>query len=114
MTRPPTPIKRSLIAMMLLTSGAVVLVTALAFGAYELLTSRQQTLRNLTTLGEAIAANSTAALAFDNQDDALETLSALRAEPHLQAASLYTAKGKLFATYPVATPRRPFLTYHPL
>jgi signal transduction histidine kinase/CheY-like chemotaxis protein/HAMP domain-containing protein len=98
--RPSTKIKRSLMTMMLLTSGAVVLLTSGAFGAYEIVTSRHQTLRNLTTLGEAIAANSTAALAFDNPDDALETLSALKAEPHLEAAGLYTAGGKLFARYP--------------
>jgi signal transduction histidine kinase/ActR/RegA family two-component response regulator len=93
-------IKRSLMTMMLLTSGVVVLVTCAAFGAYELVTARELTLRDLTTLGKVIAANSTGALAFDDPKDALETLSALRAEPHLRAAGLYTRGGKLFATYP--------------
>jgi len=93
-------IKRSLIRMMLLTSGAVVLVTAVAFSTYEFVSARQQTLRNLTTLGEAVAANSSAALAFDNSDDAQETLSALKAEQHVTAAGLYTSANKLFATYP--------------
>jgi signal transduction histidine kinase/ActR/RegA family two-component response regulator/HAMP domain-containing protein len=96
----PTGIKRSLIVMMMTVSGAVVLATSGASGAYEFITSRQQTLRNLTTLAEAIAANATAALAFDNADDAFETLSALKAEPHLKIAGLYTAQGKLFAVYP--------------
>jgi signal transduction histidine kinase/CheY-like chemotaxis protein/HAMP domain-containing protein len=94
-----TGIKRSLITMMWLTSGVVVLVTAAAFSAYELLSARQLTERNLMTLGEAIASNSTAALAFDNADDAAETLSALKAEPHIVAAGLYTSSGKLFAAY---------------
>jgi signal transduction histidine kinase/ActR/RegA family two-component response regulator len=94
-----TGIKRSLMTMMWLTSGVVVLVTAAAFSAYELLSARQLAQRNLMTLGEAIAENCTAALAFDNPDDAAETLSALKAEPHIVAAGLYTPSGKLFATY---------------
>ena len=92
-------ITRSLMTMMWLTSGVVVLVTGAAFSAYELVSARQLAERNLMTLGDAIAANSTAALAFDNADDAAETLSALKAEPHIVAAGLYTQSGKLFATY---------------
>jgi len=76
------------------------LTTAAAFFAYEFLTYRQSTLHNLATLGEAIAANSTAALAFDNPDDAKEVLSAFRAESHVIAAGLYTPSGKLLASYP--------------
>jgi len=94
-----TGIKRSLMTMLWLTSGVVVLVTAAAFSAYELLSARQLAERNLMTLGEAIASNSTAALAFENADDATETLSALKAEPHIVAAGLYTSSGKLFAQY---------------
>jgi signal transduction histidine kinase/ActR/RegA family two-component response regulator len=89
--------------VLLLTSGAVILTTCLAFGAYDFLTYRRQTLHNLATLGEAIAANSTAALAFDNPDDAGEVLAALRADPHVVAATLYTRAGMSFASYPAAS-----------
>src|SRR5579864_752076 len=88
--------------VLLLTSGAVMLTTCLAFGAYDFLAYRRQTLHNLATLGEAIAANSTAALAFENPDDAREVLAALRADPHVVAATLYTRAGKSFASYPAA------------
>ncbi len=94
-----TGIQRSLMTMMWITSGVVVLVTAAAFSAYELLSARQAAQRSLMTLGEAIAENSTAALAFDNADDAAETLAALKAEPHIVAAGLYTSSGRLFAIY---------------
>jgi signal transduction histidine kinase/ActR/RegA family two-component response regulator/HAMP domain-containing protein len=96
------PIQRTLITALLLISGAVMLTTAAAFFAYDFLTYRQVTVRNLATLGEAIAANSTAALAFDNADDAREVLSAFRAESHVIAAGLYTRSGTLFASYPAA------------
>jgi signal transduction histidine kinase/ActR/RegA family two-component response regulator/HAMP domain-containing protein len=94
------PIQRTLITALLLISGAVMLTTAAAFFAYDFFTYRQATVRNLATLGEAIAANSTAALAFDNADDAREVLGAFRAESHVIAAGLYTRSGTLFASYP--------------
>ncbi|MEO6006397.1 MAG: PAS domain S-box protein [Opitutus sp.] len=98
--RRTTPIRRKLMGIILLTSGAALLFTCASFFAYELLTFRTSTVRQLTTLGEVIAANSTAALAFDNPADAAETLSTIRAERHITAAALYTAQGELFASYP--------------
>ena len=95
-----TPIQRTLMTVLLLTSGAVMLTTSAAFCAYDFFTFRQQTLHNLATLGEAIAANSTAALAFENQDDAREVLSALKAERHIVEATLFTRDGARFASYP--------------
>jgi hypothetical protein len=72
-----TPIRKKLMTIMLLTSGLVLLLTCAAFMAYEFLTFRQAAVRELSTIGEIIAANSTAALAFQNQDDAREVLAAL-------------------------------------
>src|SRR5881397_1262783 len=99
-----TPIQRKLMTILLLTGGTVLLLTCAAFFAYEFLTFRQATVRQLSTLGEIIAANSTAALAFDNQDDAKEVLAALKAERHIVAASLYDKNGTLFSKYPETLP----------
>src|SRR5881396_1644302 len=93
------PIRRKLMTIILLTSGAVLLLTCAAFFAYELWTFPRTAVRNLTTLGEIIAANSTAALAFENQDDASEILAALKAEQHIVSACLYDKEGNLFAKY---------------
>src|SRR5882724_3416722 len=95
-----TPIQRKLMTMLLLTSGAVLLLTCAAFFAYEFLTFRQAMVRQLSTLAEVIAANSTAALAFENPDDAKEILSSLKAERHIVSAALYDKDGKLFSKYP--------------
>jgi signal transduction histidine kinase/ActR/RegA family two-component response regulator len=95
-----TPIRRTLMTMILLTSGAVLLLTSASFVAHEFLTFRYSTVRNLSTLGQVIATNSTAALAFDNAQDAAEILTALKAEPHVVSAGLYDSAGQLFATYP--------------
>jgi signal transduction histidine kinase len=102
------PIRRTLMRMMFLSSGAVLAVTTIAFCAYELLTFRQSSVQQLQILSEAIASNSTAALAFDNADDASAVLAAFKADPHIVAAALYDARGNPFATYPRALPAARF------
>lgn len=87
-------------SMLLLTSVVVLLVSTATSLGYEFLTYRRSAVRALETLGEVIADNSTAALAFDNAEDARTTLAALKAEPHVVAAALYDLHGALFASYP--------------
>ncbi len=95
-----TPIRRKLMVMLLLTSAVVMLLMRGTFFTYEYVTFRRETVRQLTTLSEIIAANSTAALAFANEQDARETLSALRANHDVVAAALYDQEGHLFVHYP--------------
>jgi PAS domain S-box-containing protein len=102
--RNKTSIRRTLIVMILVTSATVLLLTSVALITYDFLAFRQTLVRNVATLGEVIATNSTAALAFDNRDDAQEILKALKAERHIVAAGLYGPDGALFATYPRALP----------
>lgn len=97
------PIRRKLMRVILLVSGIVSLITCASFLVYEFYTFRQTTIQKLFTLGEIIATNSTAALAFDSRDDAKEILTALKAEPHIVAARLYDKQGNPFSQY-VATP----------
>jgi PAS domain S-box-containing protein len=94
------PIRRKLTAMFLLISGLVLLLTSAAFIGYQYLSFRQTTRSSLSTLGRIIAANSTASLAFANEADASEILSALKAERHIVGAALYDRNGRLFAQYP--------------
>jgi signal transduction histidine kinase/ActR/RegA family two-component response regulator/uncharacterized membrane protein affecting hemolysin expression len=95
-----TPIRRTLMNMIFLVSGVVLLVTSAAFCAYEFLTFRQSSIQQLQILNRAIASNSTAALAFENADDAASVLSAFKSDPHIVAAALYDVRGKVFAAYP--------------
>ncbi len=101
-------IQRKLMQMIMLTCGAVLILTCAAFFTYEFLTYRDITKRELSTLGEIIAANSTASLAFDNKEDADEILSALKAQKHLVAACLYDKEGTVFSTYPSHLPASSF------
>ena len=100
MSTQATPIRKQLIRMVLLTSGAVLLLTTASLFAYDFVTFRQSSRQQLDTLGKAIAANSTAALAFDNRDDAESVLAAFEADRHIVAAALYDMNGVVFAQYP--------------
>src|SRR5437868_8443969 len=95
-----TPIRQKLMTMLLVTSGVVLLITCATFIGYELLTYRRAALRQLATLGEIIATESTGAVAFENQRDATEILAALKAERHIVAACLYDRQGRVFSRYP--------------
>lgn len=95
-----TPIRRKLLVIILLTSLLAMIVMRAAFFAYEYFTFRATLVSQLSVLGRVTASTSSAALAFQNTDDAAEILSALKADPNISAAALYDAKGKLFAHYP--------------
>jgi signal transduction histidine kinase/ActR/RegA family two-component response regulator len=104
MSKSSTPIRRTLMRMIFLSSGVVLLVTSAAFCAYEFLTFRQSSVQQLQILSKAIASNSTAALAFENAEDAAGVLAAFKSDPHIVAAALYDIRGKVFATYPQGLP----------
>jgi hypothetical protein len=93
-------IRRKLSSITLITCGIALLLTTLMFLLGQLLLIRQSNLEQLQTLSRAIGANSTAALAFENPEDASSVLSAFRSDPHIEVAALYRADGSMFATYP--------------
>ena len=64
----------------LLTSGLALLFVFVSYITYEFFTFRQNVLNQLTTEGKIIAANSTAAIAFESEGDAVEILAAFKAE----------------------------------
>jgi signal transduction histidine kinase/ActR/RegA family two-component response regulator/HAMP domain-containing protein len=87
-------------AIALVTSGAVLVLTSGFFSAYEIITSTRSTVQQLETTSAIIAENSTAVLAFDDRAAAEDILSALKATPHVTQAALYDAAGRFFAGYP--------------
>ena len=90
--------------MFVLISGLVLLLTSAALVGYQYWSFRQTMRNTLAVRGRILATNSTASLAFANDADATELLSALRADPHIVAAALYDKSGHLFAAYPAGLP----------
>ncbi|MBW4050105.1 MAG: response regulator [Proteobacteria bacterium] len=102
------PIRRKLMFMLLVTSGAVLALTCAAFIGYQYEGYRASARHTLQTLGEVIASNSTAAVAFENASDETDVLAALHAEPRIKMAAVYAADGRLFAHYPADAPASAF------
>jgi signal transduction histidine kinase len=93
-------IKRKLTKVIMFTSTIVLLLTCLCFIIIETFTSRRSLVENIDTLAKIVAANSTAAVAFDNKLDANETLASLKTREDVLSAAIFTREGKLFAKYP--------------
>ena len=92
-------IKRRLTLIVMLTTSVALLLSCIAFVTYDWISSKEALGRRLETMAEIIGSNSTAALIFDHEQDAIETLAALRAEPDVVSACIYDATGAVFARY---------------
>ncbi|HEY6644829.1 PAS domain S-box protein [Povalibacter sp.] len=95
-------LQRQLMRAALLTSGLALLLTLVGFVTAQLITLRESTVTHLASLGNVIAANSSAALAFHDTEAAREILGALRADPSVVAAELFDQEGNYFAAYPIS------------
>jgi signal transduction histidine kinase/CheY-like chemotaxis protein len=100
MSAAAAPLRRRLSAITLIATGVAMLVTTVLFLAGEVVAVRRSSLQELRILSEVVASNSTAALAFDNPEDARGVLAAFRADSHIAAAALYDREGRLFVQYP--------------
>jgi len=106
------PIQRKVTLVILLTCCAALLLACGALAAYEVIDFRRALVRDMTALADVLAKNTRAALAFQDDTAARETLQALQAEPYVTAACLYTKDGRQFAAYtqtetPIELPATP-------
>lgn len=101
-------IKRKTTVVIMLTSVAGLLLTAVAFTVYDLVTYRQNVAGSLTAMAAILADRSSAALALRDEKDARAALASLRADPRIEAAALYDRQGKLFVRYPAEAPASAF------
>src|SRR6185503_12250214 len=92
-------LKHKLMLVLTITSFLVLMAAFLAVFAFERLSSQAALAQDLDSLGDVVAANSTAALTFEEARSAGEILTTLRLRPNIVTACLYTADGRPFATY---------------
>jgi signal transduction histidine kinase len=93
------PINRKLRVIIVLTSGLALLFSGVAIVVTDSVLYQTSIRRDLAALAQIVADNSTAAVAFENSQDAQEILATLRARPHLVQACIYTADSRVFARY---------------
>jgi two-component system, NtrC family, sensor kinase len=93
------PIQRKLTIISMLTSGLALLLSGLAFVAYEQVAFRGAMLDRLSITASMVADNSAAALTFNDPASAVQTLRTLSADRHILGAAIYDAHDKVFASY---------------
>src|SRR5579872_4372567 len=86
--------------LILVTSGIALLLTSVVYFIFEYNTFRHAEKQHLTTLAKIIASNSSAPLAFYDQNNASDILNALQAETHVRKACIYDMRGRIFAKFP--------------
>lgn len=96
---PNMSIRRKQMLIIMLTSAAALLLASGIFVAHDVVKARQEMVDNVSVLAEAVGNNCSATIEFDDPKTAEDTLAALRAEPSIVYACIYTAKGKTFAIY---------------
>ncbi len=92
-------LKHKLTIIILATSGLMILIIATFFLANEAVSIRRAVFHNLSAIAGITARNSTATISFDDNETAQELLDALKAEPQILAAALYTKNGEVFAKF---------------
>lgn len=103
-----TRIQRKIMNVILLTCGIVLLFMCSVYIVFEFFSFRTAEKNKLSITGSIIASNSSAALAFESQKDAIEILSALKVDKHIEAAGLYDKNGNLFAYYSIDSSKSNF------
>jgi len=103
-----SPIRRKLMAVEMLTVVCALLLACAGFIISDIFQLRLTKLRDLQTLAEITALDSTAALTFSDREAATELLSAFRVKPSVESARVYDAKGEPFASY-VQNPQHGFV-----
>jgi PAS domain S-box-containing protein len=90
--------RKQMLIMMLITSVALILACAM-FAAFEMVNFRKEMVQNLTTLARIVGYNTAAALDFNDAQTANEALLALKSQPHIISACVYSRNGEIFAVY---------------
>jgi signal transduction histidine kinase len=85
--------------IMMLTSSVVLLLACAAFITYDGITFRGELVESVSVLAQAIGNNCAAAIDFNDPKSAVETLSALEADPDIIGACIYTKGAEVFASY---------------
>jgi signal transduction histidine kinase/DNA-binding response OmpR family regulator len=92
-------ISQRLTWMNMLVCGVALLLACSAFIGYDLVTFRTARVNNLSMQAQILGSNTMSALVFDDPDSAGKTLSALKADPRILSATVYSPNRVPFATY---------------
>jgi diguanylate cyclase (GGDEF)-like protein/PAS domain S-box-containing protein len=92
-------IRNKLIFLFVCMALISALAVSIPLGIFDFFTVRRAMTRDMATLADVLANNSTGAIIFHDERAAKDVLQALRAVPSMTSACIYTQDGKPFATY---------------
>ena len=92
-------IRHKLTAILAVIACIAAITVAMLIAVFDVAALRRSMARDVSTLADVLAQNSTAALAFHDPGSARDVLRALNADPSVTAAGIYTKEGELFAEY---------------
>lgn len=93
------PIKNKLQLVNLFSSALVLLLVAIAFIAYDLITTRQKIEQDLLILARVVGLNSAAGLIFDDSQSVAENIVTLKANPNIIGGHVFNPSGESIAKY---------------
>lgn len=94
-----TSISAKLIRMNLLVSLSALTLACVAFFSYDLISFQASLIRNLAAEARIVGLNSVSALLFNDNEAAVNTLTALSGSHDILGAAIVTNDGKVFAGY---------------
>jgi PAS domain S-box-containing protein len=97
---PNLALRHRLTLLSIVTSTVALLLTGAGIIVYEQFSFRKELVDDVAVTAQMIGYNSASALSFADSSSAAETLRALAAKPHIEAAIVYDKDGAVFATYP--------------
>jgi signal transduction histidine kinase/CheY-like chemotaxis protein len=92
-------IRRKLFRLTLASTATAVALAEFGFMAWDINRFRSDVRQDMDAQARIVSENSAAPLTFGDERAAGETLAVLRLRPQVTTACLYTADGRLFATY---------------
>jgi signal transduction histidine kinase len=102
-------VSRKFLLVVLTATVSALMITGISLVFYDVHTSRRAWVDDLSTQAEILGLASAPALDFADPASAQEYLALLQAKPNIAQAAIYTAGGKLFASYTrQLTPAVPF------
>ncbi len=90
------PIRQKLMLIAMMTTGGALLLAGAAIIYFNVSRFREEMKRDLVSLADIVAQNSTGALSFNDTNAARDTLSALHSRASIIGAALYDSHQKLF------------------
>src|SRR6185503_14272874 len=92
-------IRRKFMLVVMATTLVALLLASIALVTYDLLTYKRTWVADLSTQADILGLASAPALSFQDPKTAEENLGLLSVRPNVTAAAIYTADGRIFASY---------------